>query len=208
MKLIFHSLAVTTSMILLLTACNLPQNGGTGTDTGSVDTIVASTLAALTQTVQQTPFTSPSSPPTLQPSISQTPTMGPTETMGPTNTLTPTLHPTATVGPTNTSTPGLGSIAGGVSGYPYGSIPTLAIVAFGQEPPYRYWYLINGAGSTYFSMDGYITTGNYQVVAYDSSGHAGGCSVNVQVISNQTVNCDITNWGGGYPAKPSGVPTP
>jgi hypothetical protein len=208
MKPIFHCLAVTSLVTLLLTACNLPQNGGTGTDTGSVETIVASTLAALTQAAQLTPFTSPSSPTSVQPSISQSPTLVPTGTMGPTNTQTPPPPPTATVLPTNTSTPGLGTIAGGIYGYPYGSVPALAIVAFGQEPPYRYWYLITGAGSSYFSMDGYITSGNYQVVAYDSSGHAGGCSVNVQVISNQTVDCDISNWGGGYPVKPSGVPTP
>ncbi len=57
-------------------------------------------------------------------------------------------------------------------------------------------------------MNGYITAGDYQVVAYDSSGHAGGCAGNVKVVTNQTVICDIGNWGGGYPAKPSGVPNP
>jgi hypothetical protein len=82
-------------------------------------------------------------------------------------------------------------------------------VAYGQEPPYNYSYLITGAGETYFSMSSnYLIPGHFQVVAYDSSGHAGGCTINVLVISNQTVNCDITNWGAGYPAKPSGVPSP
>jgi hypothetical protein len=85
----------------------------------------------------------------------------------------------------------------------------LAIVAYGQEPPNYYSYLITGAGETYFSMSSnYLIPGHFQVVAYDSSGHAGGCTINVLVISNQTVICDITNWGGGYPAKPSGVPSP
>jgi hypothetical protein len=46
------------------------------------------------------------------------------------------------------------------------------------------------------------------VVAYDSSGHAGGCNLNAAVVSNTTVNCDITNWSGSYRVKPSGVPNP
>jgi hypothetical protein len=82
-------------------------------------------------------------------------------------------------------------------------------VVYGQEPPNYYSYLITSAGETNFSMSSsYLIPGHFQVVAYDSSGHAGGCTVLVLVISNQTVNCDITDWGGGYPAKPSGVPNP
>jgi hypothetical protein len=81
-------------------------------------------------------------------------------------------------------------------------------VAYGQEPPYNYSYMITGGGA-YFSMSTiYLIPGHFQVVAYDSSGHAGGCTFNVLVISDQTVNCDITNWGGSYRAKPSGVPSP
>ncbi len=71
-----------------------------------------------------------------------------------------------------------------------------------------YWYWITGAGQTSYSMDGYIPPSVYQVVAYDASGHAGGCTGLVTVMSNQTVNCDITGWGGSYPTKPSKVPVP
>jgi hypothetical protein len=215
MKSIFPRLAISILLVILLTACDMPQGGNTGTDTGTVATKVVLTLAALTQSAQQTPLASPRSPssPTLvQPTTTQTPTLTPTltpiEIAGSSPTLTPTLHPTDAAVPSSTATPPPGTIAGNITGYPYGSIPGLAIVAFQQEAPYHYWYWLTTAGSSYYSMDGYISTGNYQVVAYDSSGHAGGCTVNVLVISNQTVNCDITNWGGGYPAKPSGVPTP
>ena len=206
MKPIFPRLAVSLLLVILLAACNLPKGDVTGPDTGAVATKVALTLAALTQTAQQMPITSPASPTSDQPTNTQIPTL--TGTTVPTYTQIPTRLPTETPGPTNTPLSAPGTISGSISGYPYGSVPGLAIVAFGQEPPYRYWYLLTAPGSTYYSMDGYITTGNYQVVAYDSSGHAGGCTVNVLVISNDTVNCDITNWGGGYQAKPSGVPNP
>lgn len=229
MKPIFPGLAVSLLLVILLAACNLPQGGVTGPDSGTVATKVALTLAALTQIAPQMSITSPASPTSDQPTNTQIPTF--TETMGPTNTQIPTLTetmgptytqiPTETTGPTNsqiptettdpTNTPNSapGTIAGGISGYPYGSVPGLAIVAYGQEPPYNYSYMITGAGETYFAMSSsYLIPGHYQVVAYDSSGHAGGCTVNVLVISNETVNCDITNWGGGYRAKPSGVPSP
>ena len=203
MKPIFPRLAVSLLLIILLAACNLPQGGVTVPDTGTVATKVASTLAALTQSVQQTPLASTPSPTLEQPTNTQVPTL--TKTMGPTNTQIPTETP----GPTITPLSAPGTIAGGISGYPYGSVPGLAIVAYGQEPPYNYSYMITGAGETYFAMSSsYLIPGHYQVVAYDSSGHAGGCTVNVLVISNETVNCDITNWGGGYRAKPSGVPSP
>jgi hypothetical protein len=82
-------------------------------------------------------------------------------------------------------------------------------VAFGQEPPYNYCWLITGVGTTYFAIGcDHLLPGHYQVVAYDASDNRGGCTTLVLVVSNQTVNCDITNWGGGYPAKPSGVPSP
>jgi hypothetical protein len=137
--------------------------------------------------------------------------MAPTNTQAPTATLEPTntKAPTETLRPTITSTPAPGTIAGSISGYPYGSVPGLAIVAFGQEPPYNYSWMISGLGETYFSMSSsYLVPGHYQVVAYDASGHAGGCTVLVLVISDQTVNCDITDWSAAYPAKPSGVPSP
>ena len=55
-------------------------------------------------------------------------------------------------------------------------------------------------------MDGYISEGKYKMVAYDSSGHAGGCTTIIEVKADEMVTCDITSWGGGYPAKPAGVP--
>jgi hypothetical protein len=116
---------------------------------------------------------------------------------------------TLTLTPSNTPIPKPGTIEGGISGYPYGSLQKLAIVAFGQEPPYNYSYWITGTGNTSYSMTSdYLLPGKYQVVAYDSSNHTGGCPVIVTVISDQTVTCNITNWGGGYPAKPSDVPDP
>ena len=208
MKLIPPRLAISILLILLLAACNLPQNGVTLPETGIVATKVASTLAALTQSAQQMLLASPTSPAGVQPTT-QIPTQLPTATTGPTNTQIPTREPTETSAPTTTPIPAPGTIAGSISGYPYGSVPGLAIVAFGQEAPFNRSYLITGVGVTYFEMStSYLLPGHYQVVAYDSSGHTGGCSVNVLVISDQTVNCDIANWGGGYPAKPSYVPYP
>ncbi len=171
---------------LLLAACNLPFSVPSASDQGQVETIVAATVQALTQQAG--------------PPISQQPLATPTETLSPT--ITPTLTPNVT----NTPEPGFGSISGGIYSYPYGSIPQLAIVAHEQNPPWHYWYLIIPAGSTYFSMDGYVSTGRYQVVAYDYSGHSGGCTTIVEVKNNEMVTCDITNWGGGYPPKPGGVP--
>jgi hypothetical protein len=202
MKPPFAFVCATILLVILLSACNLPQGGDSGQVNGTVATTVASTLVALTQPASQPTIVSPDSPTAEQTANTQVPTF--TMTMEPTNTQVPT----GTTGPTVTSIPGMGSIAGAISGYPYGSVPSLAVVAFGQEPPYYYWYLITGPGNTYYSMDGYVTSGNYQVVAYDSSGHAGGCTSYVLVVANQTVNCDISNWGGGYRAKPSGVPSP
>ena len=187
MKPIFYRLAVSLLPVVLLAACNLPQGKP---DTGIVATKVALTLAALTQSAPQAPLATPEIPATQ---VLPTYTPIPTYTVGATE--TPNLTP--------------GVIAGGISGYPYGSVPRLAIVAFQQEAPYNRGYIITIAGETYFvNNSSYLIPGHYQVVAYDSSGHTGGCSVIVQVISNQTVNCDITNWGGGYPAKPSFVPNP
>ena len=82
-------------------------------------------------------------------------------------------------------------------------------MAFGQEPPYNYSYMITSPGDTSYSMSSqYLVPGKYQVVAYDSSNRAGGCPGIVTVVSEQTATCNITHWGGGYPAKPAGVPGP
>jgi hypothetical protein len=208
MKLIFPRLGASLLLVSFLAACSLPQVNPTA-DTGIVATKVAETLAAFTQAAKQTTLPSPTSPSSITPTASMTLTLEPTTTTGFTTTPTETINPTVTKRPTETPTSLPGTIAGSIYGYPYGSIPDLAIVAFGQEPPYNYSYMITAAGQTYFSMTTkYLLPGHYQVVAYDSSGNTGGCVINLLVISDQTVTCDITNWGGGYPAKPSGVPNP
>jgi hypothetical protein len=116
---------------------------------------------------------------------------------------------TLTLAASATPIPKPGSIAGAISGYPYGSLPSLAIVAFGQQPPYYYSYMITNSGATSYSMSSsYLIPGQFQVVAYDASGNSGGCPGMVTVISDQTVTCNITDWAGGYPGKPSGVPNP
>jgi hypothetical protein len=181
MKMPFPCLMLSLFLVISLAACNMPQ---TRPGVDAVATSVAQTLAAPTQ-IPQLPLATPN--------LEQ-----------PTN----TPSPTGTSGPTETPVPGFGSIAGNLGAYPYGAVPALVIVAFGQEPPYRYWYLLLPAGGAYYSMDGYITTGKYQVVAYDASGHAGGCTVIVEVLDKKTVTCDILTWSGSYPAKPSGVPNP
>jgi hypothetical protein len=201
--------AIFTSIFLFffLCACNL-QKAGTPVEAtpDTVATQVVLTLAVFTQSAQRTPLSSPTieRPANTQP-VAPSPTSMPTVTIIPTMTLsmTPTLLPT------NTAIPKPGTIEGDISGYPYGSLPKLAIVAFGQESPYHYSYWITAVGNTYYSMtSSYLIPGKYKVVAYDSSNHTGGCPEIVKVISEQTVTCDITNWGGGYPAKPSGVPNP
>jgi hypothetical protein len=207
MKPIFPRLAASLIIVILLAACNLPQGGVNGPDSGTVSTKVALTLVALTQSAQQVPITSPGSPTSVQPAITQNPTL--TGTTAPTFTQIPSLPPTETIAPTNTPLSAPGTIAGSISGYPYGSIPKLAIVAFQQESPYNRGYVMTNAGETYYeNSSNWIIPGHFQVVAYDSSGHTGGCTSIVEVISNTTVTCNITNWGGGYPSKPSFVPNP
>jgi hypothetical protein len=212
MKSTFSRLTISIFLIILLTACNLPTRRGTGTDAGTIATKVAMTLAALTEATQQTPLFSPSPSTTIQVTNTQTPTQGPTVTTEPTSTMTATLTPTRTTFPTNTPIPAPGAIEGRILGYPYGSIPSLAVVAFKQNSG-TYWFVITSPGNTFYSMTdtsnkGFVTPGSYQVVAYDASGNSGGCNTIVEVLSNKVVNCDIANWGGGYPAKPSGVPNP
>jgi hypothetical protein len=171
------------------------------------------TLAAFTQSAQPTQLSTPtleqlSSPTLEQPTNTRSIALSPTLTS--TVALTPTLMLTQT--PSDTPVPKPGALAGGISGYPYGSVPSLAVVAYKQNSS-TYWYVITNPGATSYSMTdssnkGFVTPGSYQVVAYDSSGNSGGCTTIVTVISEKTVTCDITNWSGGYPAKPSGVPNP
>jgi hypothetical protein len=116
---------------------------------------------------------------------------------------------TLTPPPSSTPIPKPGSIEGAISGYPVGSLPSLAIVAYGKDPPYYYSYIITTPGSSSYSMSSdYLIPGMFQVVAYDSSGNSGGCPGLVTVISEQTVTCNITDWAGSYPPKPSSVPNP
>jgi len=184
---------LTGSVILvLMAACNLPKAG----PTPSLD-VVASLVAATLQELA-TPVV-PSST-----SVQPIPVVSPTS-----STVPNTALPTTTFAATRTPTPGTtetllpGSIEGSISGYPYGPIPSLTIVAFDKSSPYlRYWFWKTAAGNTTYAMDGYVSPGTYQVVAYDASGHAGGCTTLVPVVSNQTANCDITDWGGSYPANP------
>lgn len=206
-------------LVLFLAACNMPNGSVPPSDDGIVATKVALTLEAMTLPVEQNTLTS-LIPPTLnQLSGTRTPSQLATKTGQPANTRTSTRSPTGTAGPkitqtptlrpTNTPIPAPGTITGNIYGYPYGSVPSLAIVAYGQEPPFNYCWLITSVGSTYFAMGcEHLLPGQYQVVAYDSSDNRGGCTTLPLVVSDQTVNCDITNWGGGYRAKPSDVPSP
>lgn len=206
-----YKIIISALLVACLAACNLPVVATPGQiDSGAVATGVVLTLAALTQSAQQTPLSSPTSLQLASPTLAQptstlilaaSPTF--TATIGPSATVTPTLAPSAT------PIPKPGTISGSISGYPYGSLPSLAIVAYGQNPPNYYSYLTTNPGDTSYSMSSsYLIPGPFQVVAYDASGHSGGCPNLVTVISDQTVTCNITNWGGGYPPKPSNVPNP
>jgi len=93
-----------------------------------------------------------------------------------------------------------GIISGGIYGYPFGNLPQLTIVAFNKNTGYWYW-VGTVAGQSYFTMTD-IPAGTYQVVAYDSGGHAGGTSANVVVIGGQTANADLNNWAGSFPSNP------
>ncbi len=199
---IFVSFLLTTC----LCACNLPQSGTPQeTNSDAVATEVVLTLSAFTQTAQSMPLSSPA---LVTPTDTQASATAPTWTS--TSALTPTPAQTQTA--TATPIPNPGAIAGGITGYPYGPVPALVVVAYKQNSG-TYWYVITNPGASSYSMTdssgiGFVAPGPYQVVAYDASGNSGGCPNIVTVISEQTVNCDITNWGGGYPAKPSGVPNP
>lgn len=95
----------------------------------------------------------------------------------------------------------LGIVAGSISGYPYGSLPQLAVVAFSQDTPYYWYWAGTAAGQVYYTMSD-LPPGDYQIVAYDNAGHAGGAPNIVTVIAGQTTNADITDWASGWPANP------
>ena len=195
----------TILLISLLCACNLPKSGiavmATNTPTAQAHLI----LLGLTQSPDQVPLSSSTLPASTHTPFS-TPTLSsPTLTTAPS--LTPTLYLTIT--PSITPIPAPGTIAGSISGYPYGSLPALAIVAYGQNPPKNYSYIITTPGSTFFSMStDYLLPGPFQVVAYDAAGNSGACPGFVTVISDQTVSCTISDWASSYRSKPSGVPNP
>jgi hypothetical protein len=192
--------------VTLLNACSLPQKGPVATPTQSVATIVAGTLQALIPSV--TPMLPTQPLPSSTSTLEATPTLPP-----PTLTSAPSLTPTKDISPTPSITPipDPGSISGTISGYPYGSLPALAIVAIKQDSPRRgnYSYFITAPGGTFFSMStSYLIPGQWMVIAYDSSGNSGGCSGPVTVVSNQTVSCTISDWASAFPPKPAGVPNP
>jgi hypothetical protein len=198
-----------------LCACNMPRSDNDISPTPNViATYVAITLASFTQSPAIPALASPipellTKTPSSEATATATLTITPTFTTTATFTMMPTPTITLTSSPTETPIPKPGTIEGGITGYPYGSIPRLTIVAFGQEPPYNYSYWITAPGSTYYEMTSeYLLPGKYQVVAYDAAGHKGGCPGIVAVKGDQRVTCDITDWGGSYPAKPSGVPDP
>jgi len=94
----------------------------------------------------------------------------------------------------------LGIVAGSISGYPYGSLPQLAVVAFSQDTPYWYW-AGTAAGQVYYTVTD-LPPGDYQIVAYDDADHAGGSPAIVTVIAGQTTTADISDWASGWPANP------
>jgi hypothetical protein len=193
--------------LISIYSCNLRNPAVSGEQsTESIATIVSQTLTALT-----TPTREIQSSPSAWEGFTTTPALTPSSRteleISPTKIETPTISPTQAS--TITQVPKPGAISGNISGYPYGSLPRFAIVAFGQEPPYNYSYWITAPGdSTYSMTSDYLLPGNYQVVAYDSESHSGGCPAIVKVVSDQVAHCDITHWSGVYPAKPANVPNP
>ncbi len=195
----------------LLVGCNLPSGNAPTliaptAETGIVATTVASTLQALTQSALPSPTQAASQTP-LATSTVPTPTMTLTASI----TLLPSMTTTSskTPLPSSTPVPDPGTIAGNISGYPYGSLPSLAIVAYSQNKPGTISYIITAPGTTYFSMTTqYLLPGDWQVVAYDHAGNSGGCPGLVTVISNQTVTCSLNDWASAFRAKDSRVPNP
>ena len=92
-----------------------------------------------------------------------------------------------------------GIISGSISGYPYGDLPTLTIVAFNQGSGYWYW-VGTAAGQTNYTISE-LPPGTYQVVAYDGKNRSGGSSL-ITVTAGQTANAVIDDWSGSYPDNP------
>jgi hypothetical protein len=114
---------------------------------------------------------------------------------------TPTLAPVGT----SAAPVGLGSVGGGIYGYPKKKIPSLTVVAFSVNSPYWY-YFITMPGSTYYSID-ILPPGLYHVVAYDNQGQSGGYTaggqlVDVAVEVGKTSPADINDWSGSFPSNP------
>jgi hypothetical protein len=184
--------AVLLLLLSMIAISCKPVATTTAQDQSLVATVVAATFQALTL---QSP---------LQTSVLPSNTLV-MSALAPTDQKTPIPSETAT--PSVTTTPGVGALSGGVYGYPYGTIPRLVFIAF-REGDGHWYYWINLAGMSYYSTDEFLPTGRYQVVAYDSSGHAGGCVSIVEVKNNETAVCDITDWIGSYPGKPGDAPNP
>jgi hypothetical protein len=91
-----------------------------------------------------------------------------------------------------------GTVSGEIA-YPYGAIPQLTIVAFSKTTSYWYW-VGTGSGQSFYSI-GDLPAGDYQVVAYDGSGHSGGSNM-ISVKAGQTTAANINDWGGSFPANP------
>lgn len=94
----------------------------------------------------------------------------------------------------------VGSISGGIYGYPGSASAKLTIVAFNQTT--YFWYWVSPAPGVRAYTITNLPPGTYQVVAYDDGGSAGGTAVNIVVIAGQVTAADIANWGGSYPANP------
>ncbi len=198
-------------ILIFASACNLPTPGRADeTPTLSFNDKVEQTLTAIREAAQKTPSETPG-PVTATDTFVPSMTLISTQTLEPsaTFTLTRTISPSATKAATKTLVPKPGTIEGGISGYPYGALPSLAIVALEQDPPYNYSYWITAPGDSNFSMTSqYLLPGKYLVVAYDADGNSGGCPSVVTVKSEETVYCNITDWSSSFPAKPAGVPNP
>jgi hypothetical protein len=209
-KLLFRS-TITISWLVVLAGCNLPSGNAPTViaptpENGIVATTVASTLQTITQSALPSATQAASQTP-LATSTVHTPTMTLTATI----TLIPSLTPTSskTPLPSSTPVPDPGTIAGNISGYPYGSLPSLAIVAYSQNKPGTISYIITAPGTTNFSMTTqYLLPGDWQVVAYDHAGNSGGCAGLVTVISNQTVTCTLNDWASAFRSKDPRVPNP
>jgi hypothetical protein len=99
----------------------------------------------------------------------------------------------------------VGTIAGSIF-FPGGNPPALKVVAFNVKT--RYWYWVGTvSGATYFSLAD-LPPGTYHVVAYADSGQAGGYAdaahnlIDIVVKAGQTVNIEINDWAGSFPANP------